>query len=47
MAERLGRLDAAREALAARQASPGFRANAAKPNRRKSLITQKTAKRLI
>ena len=47
MAERLGRLDAAREALAARQASPAFRANAAKPNRRKSLITQKTAKRLI
>jgi hypothetical protein len=32
MAERLGRLDAAREALAARQASPGFRANAAQPN---------------
>ncbi len=32
MADRLGRLDAAREALAARQASPGFHAHAAKPN---------------
>jgi hypothetical protein len=32
MEERLGRLDAAREALAARQASPGLRENSAKRN---------------
>jgi hypothetical protein len=31
--DRLGRLDAAREASALRQASPGLRANAAKRNR--------------
>jgi len=33
MEDRLGRLDAAREALALRQPSPGLRANAAKRNR--------------
>jgi hypothetical protein len=33
MEDRFGRLDAALEALALRQASPGLRANAAKRNR--------------
>jgi hypothetical protein len=33
MEDRLGRLDAAREALAVRQTSPGLRANSAKRNR--------------
>jgi hypothetical protein len=37
MEDRLGRLDAAREALALRQASPGLRANAAKRNRPQAL----------
>jgi hypothetical protein len=37
MEDRLGRLDAAREALAVRQASPGLRANVAKRNRPQAL----------
>ena len=41
MEDRLGRLDAAREALAVRQASPGLRANSAKRNGPQALdITQ-------
>jgi hypothetical protein len=37
MEDRLGRLDAAREALALRQVSPGLRANVAKRNRPQAL----------
>jgi hypothetical protein len=37
MEDRLGRLDAAREALAVRQTSPGLRANSAKRNRPQAL----------
>jgi hypothetical protein len=37
MEDRLGRLDAAREALALRQASPGLRENSAKRNRPQAL----------